>query len=96
MDSSKSLVLSCALFESHITSEEACDLARLETRYQVQFGPSNFCVLYVLHLDLSKAAPQCHLGEFGILKGGSWTSRFVAPSLETASLNTLTNHFYYE
>ena len=35
VDSCKSLILSCALFDGMITSEQACDLARLETRYQV-------------------------------------------------------------
>lgn len=35
MESSKSLVLSCALFERRLSIKEAADLARLEVRYQV-------------------------------------------------------------
>lgn len=36
VDSTKSLILSCALFEGRIDTQQACDLSRLETMYQAE------------------------------------------------------------
>ncbi len=35
VESCKSVILSCAVLEGRITSDEACDLALLESRHQV-------------------------------------------------------------
>ena len=36
VDSCKSLLLTCALFEGQVSPQQASDLARLETRHQVR------------------------------------------------------------
>ena len=36
VESSKSLILSCALFEGRITCSQTADLARLEVKFQVK------------------------------------------------------------
>lgn len=36
VEASKSLILSCALFEGRLTSQQVADLSRLEVRYQVR------------------------------------------------------------
>ena len=61
VDSCKSLVLACALFDGHINSQQACELARLENRYQVniyQLIPPSFPGLppHWVHVNIRKSS----------------------------------------